>query len=121
MSQQLTDLQNAVAALEAEDDIVLTAIVSAVTELQTLSQQVSALGGNANTDALEGLATRVSAVSAKLAGAVQQLAAAYAPVATTTTPPPVSTPTSTPDPTPISTPATPAPSIDPAPTAPPTQ
>jgi chromosome segregation ATPase len=109
MSQQLDDLQNAVAALEAEDDILIAAVVVAVTELQSLESQIASLGTNANTDtaALAGISSRVSAVTAKLASAVTQLAAAD--------PAPVST-------APVVTPApTPAPVIDQAPTAPPAQ
>lgn len=74
----MTDLQNAILALQAEDSVLLSAIAAAVTELQNLEAQVAAIqaGDPTDTAALEALATSVSAVTSSLTTAVSQLAAA---------------------------------------------
>lgn len=80
MSQQLTDLQTAVASLQTEDTALLAAVTTAVTELQALETQLANLPPSTDTAALEGIATTVNSITASLATAVTQLAAA-APVA----------------------------------------
>lgn len=76
MSQQLTDLQNAVEALEAEDSVIVAAIQNAVASLVALEAQVTALQ-NGTTDpdgpALEALAASVNQVTSDLSAAVANL------------------------------------------------
>jgi len=93
MSQQLTDLQDAVSALEIEDTILIAAILAAVSELQALEAQIANTGANNDADSLTALSTRVKAITANLATAVSQLSAA-APVAPPQDAPP--TPPATP-------------------------
>lgn len=103
MSQQLTDLQADVSALEIEDTILIAAILAAVSELQALEAQIASTGANNDADSLAALSTRVKAITANLATAVQQLAAAA----------PIVAPVVTPDPTPQT--PIPAPEVPPAP------
>lgn len=84
MSQQLTDLQNAVSALQAEDTILVAAVSSAVTNLLALEAQVAALGANNDTAGLESLATSVNKITSDLTAAVAQIAAVPAPAPTPT-------------------------------------
>ncbi len=76
VAQQLTDLQNAVAALQGEVYVVLVAIQNAVASLVALEAQVAALQ-NGTTDpdgpALEALAASVNQVTSDLSTAVANL------------------------------------------------
>src|ERR1017187_4919943 len=76
MSQQLTDLQNAVASLQTEDATLVAAVTDAVTELIALEAKLANLPPNTDTAALEGIATTVNSITASLTTAVAQLAAA---------------------------------------------
>jgi phage shock protein A len=77
MSQQLTDLQTAIAALQTEDTTLVAAVAAAVTALQTLETQLAAaIAASSDTGALEGIATTVNGITANLTTAVASLAAA---------------------------------------------
>ena len=76
MSQQLIDLQTAIAALQEEDTTLVAAVSSAVTNLVALEAQVAALGANTDTASLAALTASVTKITSDLTTAVGSLNAA---------------------------------------------